>query len=1105
MSQLQLYKASAGSGKTFRLAVEYLKIALSGEWNYKNILAVTFTNKATTEMKERVIRELYQLGQGKKTAYLEVLEAEMKLGKPEIALRAQQVLKHLLHDYSRFSISTIDSFFQRVIKAFNRELGINTAYQVDLEADQILDEAVDQLLLSIDDDPELLSWLKQFAEDKIKEGDGWSLKNDMLLLGKQIYNEQFRQLSPMLHQKLSNKTFIKEYRAGLRQLIVQFDEKMKELGKRGQALMEQAGLSVDDFKYKKNGAANCFNKLLNFDYAPVARVRKAAEDVEALYDKKAPEPVRQLAVHLHELMQQYLRFYDQHLFAYNTAKLIVSQLYTLGILVDLQEMVHRITRDKGVILISESGNLLKQIIDDSDTPFIYEKTGVYFRHFMIDEFQDTSGLQWANFRPLIGNSLSEDNLGMLVGDVKQAIYRWRNGNWDLLASQVQQAFPANGANEQHLGHNWRSAGNVIRFNNRVFQVAPQLLQAHFNEQLSRSPVAGALFSTAITALYHDSLQQIGQQDTADKGYIYMRFLEKKSNTADEEPDNTALVLAELVEQIKRAQATGLKARQMAILVRTKAEAKTIADRLLAEKAGNQDAAYNFNVLSGESLYVKNAASVSFLVALLRLLNDPEDELSLAFANYRFYENIEPLLAATGKQVNWDEGEASGQLQMNFSPAYEPTLTEQFEAVGEEGNQFFRFLKGNYFNLSLAAHNLQEVIFALSNRFYLFDLKDELAYLQAFTDQVSNFMKARNADLASFLAWWDGQGQKKTIPVPEELDAIRIQTIHKAKGLEYECVFIPFCDWPMTIANNHAPMLWCKPTTAPFDQLELVPVKYTKAMSESYFAHEYFAETGSTYTDNLNMLYVAFTRARLALFTWSEYKKNLSSVGDLLKNCIDSERDFAFDGHQTITLPLTEHYRPDEQLLEIGSLQASSATKQPGSGSLTLERFQFTNFSSYLKLRNNHENYFESGDSYTKRINRGRLIHEVLAQIETAGQLEQACAQLVFKGMLTNAEAADIYSQLQQLLTDPEVKSWFDGSYRVLNERNLITGYAGVKRPDRIMLGNAEVIVVDYKSGEQETDKHLAQVRNYMKVLTECGYPQVKGYVWYTRFNKRIQV
>ena len=1103
MSQLKIFRASAGSGKTFRLAIEYLKIALSGDWNYKNILAVTFTNKATTEMKERVIKELYVLAQTKKSNYLPILKNELGLNENEIAERARKSLRLILHDYSRFSISTIDSFFQRVIKSFNRELGINVAYQVDLEDNLILEEAVDELLLSIDENPELLDWLKKFANEKIQEGGGWNLKNDILKLGTQIYNETFKELNASLFEKINDKQFISGYKSELNQIIGQFENNLKRIGRAGLLTMQQHGVSVDDFKYGKTGAANSFQRLADGNLLtwPGKRVVDAAEDPLLWTKKNDNANILEAASSLQPLLNEAVSYYFKKLHEYNTARMISGQLYTLGILVDLQAMVRKVTQEKGVVLISDSGTLLKNIIDDSDTPFIYEKTGVFYKHFMIDEFQDTSGLQWGNFRPLIANSLAENNLGMVVGDVKQAIYRWRNGDWNLLANRVAQQFPANGASEKTLLQNWRSSGNVIRFNNSMFQLLPQLFQQHINAEMEGTKLLDSPMASQIESIYGESVQEIAKAETANEGAIRMRFFDKP--TDDEKEELVETILDELVEQIKAVQDLGARAREIAILVRRQSDAKLVADRLLAEKStsGNH---YNFNVLSSESLYVKNSSVVTFVLALLQLLSDSNDDVALALANHLYYNELFDQLQQLDKVPNLTAPQ-SNQLSIGFQSYDKPDESSWFEQLKNDGNMLSNLLKGEYFDELLSGRNIQEIIFKCCELFNLFELKDELAYLQAFIDQVSAFMKNRTTDISAFLSWWEDQGQKKTIAVSEDLNAIRIQTIHKAKGLEYNYVFIPFCDWKIDVAANHAPILWCRPSLPPFDGLDLVPVKFEKRMGESIFFEEYFQEKISNYIDNLNLLYVAFTRARTALFSWSVCAGKMTNMGDVLLKTFNQSDHFAMKGNQSLFVELADYFDEEAGLFSVGDLKVTETKEKIKENCLLLDEFRFTDFHDYLSLRKRNEHFFVQDELASTKINKGRIIHEVLAQIETATDVDSAVNDLSFKGIISADEGAKMTLQLKELVADPEVCHWFDGSFRVLNERSVLTGEKHLKRPDRIMLSEDQVIVVDYKSGEKELDKYQRQVSGYVKDLQRCGYSNVSGYIWYTQTNKRVRV
>ncbi len=1096
MTRLKIYKASAGSGKTFRLATDYLKLILKNEGAYRHILAVTFTNKATAEMKSRVLDELYKLSEGRNTTYLKVLQTELNMPEWEITERARKALKRILHDYSRFTISTIDSFFQRVIKAFNRELGINSAYSVELDENTILDEAADRLILSVEEDLRLRAWLKEFAENKITEGRGWNLKNDILQLGKEIYNDSFRSLNEELYQKLNDKSFISAYRGELNKIIHQFEKTMQSFGNGGSRIIEGNGLTVDDFKRKKSGPANSFAKLSNGDYSFTQTAIKAAADIEEWYVKKAEEQVKSVSHELMGILHNAVDFYENNIENYNTARLITDQLYVLGILVDLRMKVKEICQEKGLVLISDSGHFIKEIIDGSDTPFVYEKTGVVYNHFMIDEFQDTSALQWENFKPLIINSLAEGHYNLVVGDVKQAIYRWRKGDWNLLAGKLNDSLGFFGVDTEVLDKNWRSCGNIIRLNNTIFSLAPAILQQHFENELDGIGLSDNTVLRPISEIYAGQLQQTGKAGQTSDGFFRIKFMEA---SRDKQEENEELVKAEMLEKIKDLQLRGVPASQIAILVREKKEARTIAELFLSEKNKPENHGFNFDVLSNESLYLNNSRLVGFVVATMRYFVTPDDPIVLATLNYYYYSYLYPILSETGLLPDFSEGEEI-QTSIDFSKAYQPRIPEQFEDMNNEANGLVRFLKSGSFRKLVSGKSLQEMVYGISEKFNLFSIKNELAYLQAFTDQLALFERGNASEVTSFLSWWDDNADKTTIPVAESIEAINILTIHKSKGLEFDHVFIPFGDWSMMPNTSHAPLLWCAPDRSPFDGLKLVPVKYGTRLSRSIFSKEYFTEKYNTYIDNLNLLYVAFTRAKSGLYVWSKTTGKMSTVGDLLQKTVMQDSDLPAHSFN-----LKEFFNEQESLIEYGSFFSNEADKGNHIRNILLDQFSFADFRKYLSIRQNAQDFFNQGE-WTGAVNKGRIIHEILSGVRHRDELKSSVQKAVFAGKISEKEAGKYYTEIEKMINDPEVAGWFDGSYYVINERNILNnGPQGTKRPDRIMIKEGQLVVVDYKSGEQESEKYKMQMRSYIALLKQCGYPNVKGYLWYTRFNKRVEV
>ncbi|MBV5314418.1 MAG: UvrD-helicase domain-containing protein [Prolixibacteraceae bacterium] len=1131
MSQLKVYKASAGSGKTFRLAIEYMKLALTNESNYRRILAVTFTNKATAEMKSRIIGELYHLANGQHSVYMDVLTRELGWQPMMVERQAQLVLKRILHDYSRFSISTIDSFFQRVIKAFNRELGINAAYNVELDEKNILEEAADHLIQSVEDDPKLLEWLNAFASDKIRDGKGWNMKKDIMRLGSEIYNETFKSLDADLYEKLNDRAFLRGYRENLSKIISQYENKLKSLGQEGLNILAMQSLSADDFKSKGSGPAGGFQKMKDLKFVLNITTIKSTTELSAWVTASVKEPQKSLLNEVAESklmpkMQEAVQLVQMQSRSYITAKLIVNQLYTLGILVDLRKAVKELCREKGIVLISDSGHLLKNVIADSETPFVYEKTGSVYSHFMIDEFQDTSGIQWNNFKPLIGNSLSEDNLAMVVGDVKQAIYRWRSGDWRLLAGKLGESFPAFGLQNEVLNSNWRSHGKVIRFNNTLFRLAPEILQQNIVAELEEAGIAENPIEISIPEVYADSVQEISNPKVTDLGYVRVRFLEEKK---DNKITNEEMILSELVESIKLLQDKGVKAIEIAILVREKKQARQIADLFLDQKALPENRNYNFDILSGESLYIANSEVIGFLISLLTGFLNPDDQVVKAEVNFLYYQKIYPRLRELAKVPNLLSSKSevpssiletgTDQFSIDFgasktaenTASYEPKNTGQFEELNHPENELIQFVSSKDFQELISGKPILEIIYSICEKFNLFSLADELAYLQAFVDQISVFERNHASELTSFLNWWDENGQRFTIPISDSIDAINVLTIHKSKGLEFTHVFVPFFDWsvqPQT-SPEYAPLLWCVPDVAPFSEMELVPVRYKNDLANSIFYREYFAEKFNTYIDNLNLMYVVFTRAKAGLWVWASFSDKLKTVGDLLKQTVDKQTflgNLGLSAEESVRF--TDVYDPEKLLLEWGEIHISAeAAAKEGAGmkDVRLSEFEFADFRKFLKIKRQGEDFFSREDKRQSGINKGKLIHEILSLVETTRDLEKAVKRIVTDGKIGAHEAAEMLPELSELLRDEDVKSWFDGTYRVVNERNILTGPNGIKRPDRIMIGAGDVVVVDYKSGELESDKYKYQLRSYIRELKNCGYENVSGYIWYTRKNKRVKV
>ncbi len=843
---LTIYKASAGSGKTFQLVVEYIKLLLANPNNYRHILAVTFTNKATNEMKSRILEQLNLLANNQPSDYLEHLTDNKTFTENFVRERARLVLKNILHDYNRFSVSTIDSFTQRTIKAFNRELGISPDFSLELDSEMILAEATDRLLSKIDTDKKLLKWLRDFSREQIEENNSQRIEENIKSLGKELFKEKFQVFMTGEEEKKYNRKNLGEFGKELNKLKSAYESTLKNFGKSAIEILENNNLSVDDLAYGKSGIGGFLLSLSNgIIKEPGNRVFSAETDIESWYSKssKKKDEIRALAeIKLQPLLIQILDYIRNKEESYSTAVVIQKQLRTLGILTDLKEEIKNLLHEKNLLQISDANLLLSKIIGQSESPFIYEKTGNYFHHFMLDEFQDTSDLQWHNFKPLVSNSLAEGQKNLLVGDVKQSIYRWRNSNWQILAEGVQNDFREDQITTEVLEKNFRSNKNIIDFNNEFFVSLKNIFEEYQFRGLE-NPVE---LVNRFNKVYESVEQLSGKENPEKKGYVKIEFLPKE--------DFKDIAVSRLVEQVKLLQDKGIKASETAILTRTNKEGKEIVLKFLEASKELKNQKYQLSVISNESLFLSSSQGVMFIIYVIKQLVNPENDI-IKIALLNLWINwLKPelirnkIISDNSTKISLFGEVVTGNGQSYFDSIFISELGSKFESIKEK----------------ILLSSLDETVTQIAAVFGLYEIGTELPFIQTLIDKAGELKSSLSNDLSNFLYWWEEQGVKTSVNVNEEVDSLRLLTIHKSKGLEFKAVLVPFFDWKTGISGNFAPILWCNTETEPFNKFPLLPIKATSSLEKTIFRNDYHTELVNRYVDVFNLAYVAFTRAKSVL-------------------------------------------------------------------------------------------------------------------------------------------------------------------------------------------------------------------------------------------------
>jgi ATP-dependent helicase/nuclease subunit A len=1061
---LTKYSASAGSGKTYKLTAIYLLKLFSSKTSYRRILAVTFTNKAAADMKSKILGQLHSIAGGETSDMVSVLTVATGKSHEKLAEEAGSILRNILHDYSFFNVGTIDSFFQKILKAFTREIGLQQGYIIETDYSLILRHAVEETLENSGRDKALGEWISDYVSDRIEEGKGWNLKTDILKLAEEVFSEKFRLIPAVERERLKDHAFLSAYLKELRSVKSGFEIKLSEFAEKCTQILDLYNISDDMFLRGNSGGVPSFIKLMKegpekYYKQLTATVNRTLETPPVFTTKAGPSPQLKEALEngFRDLFVEAVQYYNANFFAANTADLIIQNIYVLGILSDILGNIHEITTSENRFLLSDAGELLWLLIKEDQTPFIYEKAGNIFENFMIDEFQDTSLIQWNNFKPLIDNSIAQGFDNLVVGDVKQSIYRWRNSDWKILGSMLDEQFGEQRLFTEHLQTNWRSLKNIIAFNNSLFAILPRLLDE--SEKYSTG-------NFKLGDLYSDVMQKC--PDGKEGGSVRIEFIEETDMSFK------ATILEKLPDLVEDLQDRGYSGRDIGILVRTNSEGSEVLRSILDYAAGADDEKrrkYNYNIISNESLLICLSPAVEFIVSLLSGIYDRSDMLSrsVMIRSWLLSTGKDPLLADLSDPGSADKILPEGTVSFIDRIQQMPL----FEAV-EQIILFFRL--GDY------SHNT--------------------AYLNAFQDCVLQFSGDNTSDISSFLEWWNEAGIKRSIVLSDNQDSIRIMTIHKSKGLEFKVVIIPFISWN-TGHGRFPPTLWLKPSAEPFNKLGLVPVRYRADMQNSDFADDYFKESFYALVDNINMLYVAFTRATDCLLGFAPAGAPPASLPAFLYESLSQPAPKVNDKP---VADLNANFDREQKVFSYGEIPGKPAR---------YERYREARIENGVYYVNRGLNRlhlkFQGQDRLTKndetqsiRLNYGRVMHEIFESVKTKDDIPTAIDKKILDGEIPAADRNELVTRLNKAISRPEISRWFREGLTILNEAEILTAGGTLKRPDRVIIEDDRIIVIDFKFGS-EKNSYISQVENYRNLILNMGYPRVDGFLWYVDNDKLIKI
>lgn len=1044
-----VYRSSAGSGKTYTLVRDYIRMALSSNTptGFRHILAITFTNKAAAEMKDRVLKQLAALGENPEHELMGFLTSELKIEVATVQKRAKETLSFMLHNYAELSICTIDKFMHQLVRAFSRDLMLNYDFDVETDRTPLVEESVAKMLEQVGRDAFITEVLVDFVSSQVEDDKSWQIERQLVETSVKTFNPQSEPYLQLLE------AFPVEQFADLKKqvnaAIRLFEKEICDIGKSAMALIAKNNLEADAFYYKDRGIYGYFSQLAGGNVLKEANsyVQKTLDTDQfenQNADGAARASVQSLGPQLRQFCEQVEAFREKGLPNYLLGKELMKNLHQLLLLNELHKSLTHLKEEKNLIFVDDFHTLISGVVKNEPAPFIYERIGQRYRHLLIDEFQDTSILQWNNFLPLVTDALATNGNVLLVGDGKQAIYRWRGGEVEQFDHLPAIYPPTDDAvtleREQllklqyrplELEKNYRSLGQVVQFNNSLYEQ----LRNHIPDSLA-----------SVYANYHQK-----NTKTEDAGLVTTHFIEAKRK------EEAIEMYLDLIEKyIEECLQDGYPQRDICIITRSNKAGKAIVGALNHKKVGGEELEF----LSDESLLIATHAIVKLVLSALMHLSDQEH------IGYR----LDFLLKLIHEIEPSEEHHHSILEKHTHKSGKDGLVTVQLE-------QYLQHKGFEWNSRQLIQLNLYELAEELA-RLFRFD-GFNTPYWSFFKQQLLNFTNDHGNDLLAFLTWWDKKCDKLSLSIPEDSNAVRITSIHKSKGLQFPVVILPFTDWDFKHRNAS---YWAEvPEEFSASVANEVPGAMLSGLSSSLectsLVDQIETENARNLLDNLNLLYVATTRAEERLYLLSKKqspKSDCSNVAHWLTLHSESQSwsanpmRFGRQCHRS-------EYFPEKK----------SAKDQPMAGAIPLSVAGNSGWKEKIRINLEAGALIDGQITTTSRAS-GNLVHRILAEIETQDDLVEKLGWHQSRGTIDAEQADMIEEQIKGLFEHPIAGKWFDKHEKILIEQAIITPKGATARPDRVMIDGQTATVVDYKTGRPKPE-HETQIQQYGQLLSGMNY------------------